>query len=574
MTSKNFYSLIFCLWLMVLYPAADSFAAALNNVGDIMGGTMDRMERQIGPESMTGDLLDGSDKDQDIDTTAPLPKDEDQAFPTFKLKQIKIISNKIIPSDQLKHLWTPIVGKKVSLKDIQKLAHKITHTYRKAGYILSFARVIQQTVKDGAVTLEIVEGYIDQVEVTFEETESKTGHWLSKLTEKIKEHRPITRKVYERYLLLIRDLYPNAKGYLKPSENNSDGAATMQLVIPKRTSHGFNMGVNNFGSDSVGPWMFSIAMDRPAPWNPEHEIELRYNQGQYKSEVWSGGIGYTLPVNANGTTIGMDVDVVRSRPGGVLKDYNVITQENEFSAFIMHPFLRSQNTNIYGSLEFEHTNQTRYIKFANSIKKERSRRAKFSLIGQWHDSFKGANYVKTSAIKGLRGLNSVTTSYPNRTRLKGAADALYFTIDLKRIQHIMGYFSVGFNLVGQYANSTLLDIDRYRSRGFPFNGAYTPAALSGDSGIEGKIELAYTRQDLESMKLLKLFGYLSKMKVWNRNPNVGENFSESAKGMVLGSEVTLNNKVTAALMYGYPFDGPVGHDSMNPQVGVSLNWSF
>lgn len=569
MTYRYFYYNLVILWMALPIKGLCATNTSGNAIGSIIGSTMDRVEHQADKRLEERFLQ----KEKDLMEVEKRRK-ESVHLPSFTLTQIKIIGNHVIQTETLRPLWSKAVGKTVTLKDIQTIAKRITRLYRSKGYILSFARVIQQTVKDGAVTLEVVEGYIDHVDVIFEDTQSEGGTWLSDLTEKFKTQRPLTKKFYERYLLLIRDLYPNAKGYLKPSVHNKDGAATMQLVIPKADTHGFNLGINNFGSDSVGPWMLSLTMERPAPWNPEHDLQLRYSQGYHQAEMWSGGIGYTLPINSEGTSFGVDMDVVRSRPAGALKQFNVATRENEFSAFLMHPFIRSQDLNLYGNIEFEHTNQVRYIKATHEVKKERSRRAKFALIGQWSDQMRGTNYIKASLIKGLRGMNSVGMTYINRTRPRATAHALYYTLDLKRMQHLWGNFSLGLHLVGQYANSSLLDIDRYRSRGFPFNGAYTPAALSGDSGLEGKIELAYTRQDLESLKFLKVFGYFSQIKVWNRYRDVGEESSACAKGLVFGSQMTLSNKMTAALMYGHPFDGPVGNKSINPQIGVSLNWSF
>lgn len=549
---------------------------AASNVADIMGGVMDQMDRQTGLQRLEEKIA--QDRDQPLTLLEAQKKKQPEElgkdFPTFELKRVNLKGNKSIGTDLLKGHWEKFLGQQISLREAQEIADGITQTYREKGYALSFARVPQQAIEKGSVTITVVEGYIDQVIVAFEDKKSKVGTTLSKLIDKIQGEKPLLKAAYERYMLLIRDLYPNAKGYLKASEDNNDGAGTLRVVIPKPKDQGVSVGVNNYMSDSVGPWMMAVTLDRPAPWNSEHQLELRYSQGTYRSELWSEGFGYAFPINGEGTRVGIDVDTVRSRPGGRIKDFDAVTKEDEASVFIMHPFKRSQQLNIYGNLEFEMVNQTRYIRLVDDVKKERSRKVKATLIAQWQDSLRGSNYVNLSGIQGLRMLNSVDMSYEDRTRLRGSAHNLYMRADLRRTQHIKGPFTLGLEFMGQYANSTLLDIDRFRTRGFPFSGAYTPAALSGDSGLESKVELAYTKDELTKIRFLKLFTYFTKVKVWNRHPNAGEQFGEVANGLGCGVQVVLHNNLQATLQYGYPLNGPVGNDSANPQVGFGLNWRF
>lgn len=549
--------------------------AAQNNIGDIIGSTMDQVERMGGLEKMSEDLA--VPQEQIAPLEAKVLEEEApgaDSLPTFQLNEVSLKGNTAIPLEILEGHWKDLLNQSVSFQDIKTLSDKITAEYRKRGYVLSFCHVPEQTVKGGLVQLEVVEGYIDQVVVTFEDEKMTMGKTLAKLVKKLEQGRPLSEKTYERYLLLIRDLYPDAKGYLKPSKDHADGAGTLRLVIPKRSSKGFSFGINNFGSDSIGPWMGSVAIDRPSPLNEEHQMEVRYSQGNYQSELWSAGFGYVIPLNGEGTRFGIDLDTVRSRPGGDISEFDTLTRENEASVFLMHAFKRSQEANIYGNLEFEVTNQSRYIRLLDDVKKERSRRIKASFIAQWQDGLHGGNYVNLTAVQGMRLWNAVSQSYENRTRRRASADSRYFLADVRRTQQVYGPFNLGFYVAGHYATETLLDIDRFRSRGFPFGGAYTPGALSGDSGLEAKLELAYTRHDLEKLKYLKLFTYFTKVKAWNRHPNVGEQFSEVANGIGCGAQAQFNNKIMTSIQYGYPLNNKVGGDGAKPQIGVSMNWQL
>lgn len=576
---QNLISFALVCFLMVV---SASTKASLSDGLDATYGTMDKFMPDVGAEKIIQDTRFEDDLgiEDDLDITdrgeQKTVKEADKEHPdtSFRLKKVVIDRNTVIKTPELKHLWADLIGKNITFSDLKKVSEKITKFYRQKGYFLSYALIPVQEVSHGKVKIIIIEGYIDQTEVIFEDKSMHPSPKLRDMVQKISQERPLNQSTFERYISLIRDLYPYAKGYLQPSELNADGAADLQVVIPKQPYFDGQVSVNNFGRDTIGPWMLGANIETPAPWTREDKIQARYNQGTYASEFYATGLGYTASLGTEGTTLGVDAMLSRSQPTGSIQTFDLVTHEDRGSLTLLHPFIRSRELNLYAGLEFTARNQTRRVRFTESTKKERARELRFVTIATLQDDIGGRNAMRFSFTQGLRMMNSVDTSYINRTRDRGSSDHSFIEFNLSRLQQIKGPYAVGFYIDGQYANATLLDINRYRSNGFPSNGAYPVGTLSGDSGIEGKIEFNYYNYDIPALKVLRLFAYLSKVKVWNRHPQAGEFSSESAKGAGAGVQAVTEFGLSSTLQYGYPFDNPVGNERIKPMVGFNMNYKF
>tara|TARA_R110002050_G_scaffold44262_1_gene105500 strand:+ start:1629 stop:3365 length:1737 start_codon:yes stop_codon:yes gene_type:complete len=570
---KKSWQLGLCLTLLVLSPkvtfsAADGAGEALATVNrltekSIANKISNRLQRVKKPEDLIPDY-EPDIEDGDVITQEPY----------FVLKSIVSVGNKVFESSDFDILYKPYIGQKVKLSDMKKIAVEITKKYRKAGYFLSYAGVPAQTIKDGKVTMQIFEGYIDQVNIIFEEKNKNPSSRLFNLVHKLRKSRPLHQNTYERYLMLIRDLYPAAKGYLEPSHKSTDGAASLKIFIPKNQPIEGSVGVNNFANDTVGPWMQSVNLSIAPFWNPEHRITTSLSKGASLYELTALNLGYQMPVFAEGTTFSINQMISRSNPAGKIKVFKVKMRNYRTTFTLLHPVIRSRDTNMYAGIELAIQNQYKKHGSTDELFKERSRNLKLFTINSWMDQLGGSNFVRLSGIQGLNMLRAKKESSPNLTRVGASSDRFYFEGEISRMQKLAGPFAAGFYITGQYAGAALLDIDRYRSNGFPFNGAYPVGALSGDSGIEGKIELNYYNYDIRYLELFRLFIYVSKMKIWNRHPTTVEKYTESAKGGGIGTQIVMENGLSSTLQYGYPFDSPVGGDPIKPQVGLNVNWKF
>jgi hemolysin activation/secretion protein len=84
----------------------------------------------------------------------------------FKLTKIVLVDNTVFSADDLLPLYKDKLNKTISVAQLQEIVQSITSYYRNNGYILTRAILPPQKVtKAGIVKVQVIEGFIDHVNV-------------------------------------------------------------------------------------------------------------------------------------------------------------------------------------------------------------------------------------------------------------------------------------------------------------------------------------------------------------------------------------------------------------------------
>src|SRR5262245_8844490 len=98
-----------------------------------------------------------------IEQPAPALKAPDSM--RFLVKGFRITRSTAFSEDELLPLLKDLVGKELSLDDLQRAADLITRRYRDRGYFVARAYVPAQEIRDGVVEITVLEGRLDRVSV-------------------------------------------------------------------------------------------------------------------------------------------------------------------------------------------------------------------------------------------------------------------------------------------------------------------------------------------------------------------------------------------------------------------------
>src|ERR1700680_462706 len=139
------------------------------------------------------------------------------------IRRVQIVGSTVYKAEDLRSLYSDLVGRQVPLTAVYDLARRITAIYGTDGYVLSRAIVPPQQFdpKGATVRLEVIEGYINQV--IWPKQLARYRDFFSDYARKITADKPANIRTLERYLLLAGDL-PGLKitTTLKPSETRSE----------------------------------------------------------------------------------------------------------------------------------------------------------------------------------------------------------------------------------------------------------------------------------------------------------------------------------------------------------------
>jgi hemolysin activation/secretion protein len=185
----------------------------------------------------------------------PVPKNAQSIH--FVLRGVLFEHTTVFSPQQLKALYAPYIGKKVTLDIAWQIADALTAKYRQEGYFLSRAFVPAQEISKGTLKIDAVEGSIGEVTLAGEAVPDSAV--ITRAIEAIKADKPARLQTLERQLLLLNDLPGlSFQSTLAPSEQKDSAEAHLILTVAK-TKGATTLSVNNSGSRYIGPNEASVA---------------------------------------------------------------------------------------------------------------------------------------------------------------------------------------------------------------------------------------------------------------------------------------------------------------------------
>ena len=82
------------------------------------------------------------------------------------VRQIRVEGNTVFPSEKLEEITRRYVDRELTTEDLEALRLDLTRLYVDAGYINSGAVIPDQTVSEGVITYQIIEGQLTDIEVS------------------------------------------------------------------------------------------------------------------------------------------------------------------------------------------------------------------------------------------------------------------------------------------------------------------------------------------------------------------------------------------------------------------------
>lgn len=496
---------------------------------------------------------------------SPLPLQEapdGAAEMSFTLTGVTLKGVTAYPDGQLDALFRDKIGTDVSLMYLFDLANAITVKYRNDGYILSRAVVPQQEIRDGHVTLEIVEGYISGIIINGAPDE-KANTRIQTIAANVTQYRPVNIADIERYLLLIRDMAGfNVESLIQPAD---DGVGAADLVL--QVDHDKLMvsaGLDNYGTKFLGPVQGTlrvqgnsllrtgdrtvaryIATDGFVPWNQQ---ELRYFD-----------VSHSTPISDEGTMLTVSATHALAYPGNSLEPLDAKSRNTIFSIEASHPFIRSRQSSLFGAVKFDmiHTgNELSGTTFAD----DRLRVLRANASFDYADSWNGITQITGEISKGLDIFGASDTSSPELSRARGESRFLKFNVDAARLQKLFNNVNLYAAVRGQFSNDRLLSAEEFGVGGGLFGRGYDNSEITGDRGYAGKLELQYNgNAGLSYLRDYQAFVFYDAGKVFQSDGKAGNDASIASAGA--GVRFNMNDNFSGSLTLARPLTKGVDSDN-------------
>ncbi|MDT7043027.1 ShlB/FhaC/HecB family hemolysin secretion/activation protein [Candidatus Nitronereus thalassa] len=165
------------------------------------------------------------------------------------IKDIQVIGSTVFTQEELDEVIAPYVNRELTTEDLQKIRQALTLLYVNKGYINSGAVLPDQTVQDGVVTIQIIEGELTDVQV------EGTKHFFPfYLESRIRLSAGTPLNIYElrkRLQLLLQDRrFKRVNAELKPGLK--PGQSILLVKVEEASPYKMWTDLNNFQSPTVG----------------------------------------------------------------------------------------------------------------------------------------------------------------------------------------------------------------------------------------------------------------------------------------------------------------------------------
>lgn len=460
----------------------------------------------------------------------------------FRLADVRITGLTVYGPDQLRAYYGSLVGTDVSLADMINVANAMTARLREDGYILSQVVVPEQTIADGVIELQAIEGFVDEVVV--EGDIQGPRRIIDEFTAKIRAARPLTAKVLERNLLLIGDLPGvNVQGILEPSPSTF-GAARLRVVIKHLRAEGFVTG-DNRGSRFVGPWTVSVGGSAYSQLGQYEQLDalVAFTPGTEEWQYVQGQVTFPVGPPASGDTLQFFVAGAQTRPDIPVDIFPFESRATDFEGRVTYftPVVRSRVQNLSGLFSFIWRDErVRTIDIAeDAFNPTRDHVRMLQIRGTYDltDSLFGVSLLDLAVNQGIGIFGGSDTSDPVSRRTGADSSFTYLNGTVARLQGLGGGFQLYGEVNGQYSFQPLLPTERFGVGGSRFGRGYPPGNITGDHGAAGKLELRYgDRMGLQFFDSYQLYTFVDAGRVWDR----GEGAARPTDLATIGGGARLN----------------------------------
>ena len=409
---------------------------------------------------------------------------------------VKIVVNRLLvtgarayPEAELLALTGFRPGSELSLGELRAMALKIAERYRSAGYFVAQAYLPAQEIKDGAVTIAVIEGQYGKVTVRNQSTLSE-GLIQSQLAG-LNSGDTVAIAPLESRLLLLSDI-PGVKVTSTLAPGASVGSSDLIVDVVRGQRVTGSVDADNAGSRYTGEYRLGATVNLNNAAGHGDVASLRL--------LTSGtGLNYaraSYQMQFGKATVGVAYSWLDYELGREFKYAQATGTAKIASVYGSYPLIRSRNTNLYAGLAFDAKTfeDNRPLSLDAPVEDKKAQVLMASLRGDHRDSLgrggvtgysltwsTGNIDIETPAIRALDAMTARSNGHFNKLGF-GAM----------RLQNVTDTVSLYARINGQIASKNLDTSEKMQLGGMYGVRAYPEGEAYADEGYVLTLEARMT----------------------------------------------------------------------------------
>lgn len=411
----------------------------------------------------------------------------------IQVKDFKIQGATLIDQAAINTILAPYKDRGLTLTEITKAADAITAAYRQAGYFAAYAYIPAQDIKNGVITIKVIEGKIAAITVTG--NQNYTTEFIQGHIEKTKQDPSLKEQTLERALMLLND-YPSLKVNASLKAGTEPGTTDLAVTAQDSYPISASLTYDNYGTKTLSKHRLSLIIDKGNTITDGDDIRLSGVTGLDRidlNKLSYGRIDYILPLDYNGTKAGIYYANSLYEVGKELTPLQINGKADVTGVSITNPVIKKADTTLTLKLAFDYKNIYDYM--LDSLRSQDKIRTislgiNYNTIDHLLFNQTSRNIIGLSYYRGIQNITGGTgRNDPKASRLHADPEFNKYTLDILRIQKLTAYNHIVIKASGQYSQDPLFVAEQYTIGGAGSIRGHKPSVYSGDSGYNASIEL-------------------------------------------------------------------------------------
>ncbi len=413
---------------------------------------------------------------------APLP-----LTAPFRVTTIQITGNTVFSAEFLHHLVKDAEGKDLTLEQVGAFAERITNYYRSHNYPLARAIIPAQTIRDGTVTIQIMEARYGKVVI--DNKSSVRDALLSGTLSPLQPNDQIAQDKLDRALLLLSDI-PGLSVEANLQAGQTVGTSDLILIVAPLPGVTGGTYVDNNGSRYTGKNRLGASVNISNPLR--HGDVLSASVLSTGKGLSYGQLSYETLLSAMGARFGGSGSTLRYELGDSLAAIGGRGTARVFSLWAKQPLVRSQSQNVYAQLQADGLWLDDRVDTDNTSKDRRLLNTTISLNGDFRTPVPpGLTSWRLAVSTGRVSFSGGTAQLADSATAQTQGGFIKYNVWANYLQNLTAKNTLYFAVLGQAANANLDQSQKMTVGGPQSVRAYDTGALSGDSGALVTVELRH-----------------------------------------------------------------------------------
>ncbi|AFZ24189.1 hemolysin activation/secretion protein [Cylindrospermum stagnale PCC 7417] len=471
----------------------------------------------------------------------------------IQVEKIQVTGSTFFKSEALNAITKTVEGRSVTLDELTKVADAITQLYLDRGFITSRAVLVDQTITNGIVKIQVIEGSLEKIEI--EGTRRLNPNYVrSRIA--LGAGKPLATGKLEDQLRLLRadPLLSNVEASLRPG--SSFGQSILVVRVVEANPFSGTLSIDNYSPPSVGSERLGVSAAQRNLTGLGDELAISYYRTtQGGSSIYD--FSYRVPLNAMNGTLQLRTSINNNEViDPAFKQFGISGESQLYEVSYRQPLMRSPREEFSLSLGFAVQNGQTFTfagptPFGFGPDAEGNSRTRVIKFGQ--------DYVRRDAngAWGLRSLFSLGTGVFDATiNSNPVPDGRFFSwlAQVQRVQRLNKDHLLIAQADIQLTPNALLPSQQFVLGGGQSLRGFRQNVRAGDNGFKFSLEDRMTLQrDASGNPVLQIAPFFDMGYIWNQsdNPNSLQR-QKFLAGLGMGLLYQPIPKLNLRLDYGLP----------------------